>query len=98
MAGVSSRIILSEELAERAEELNKMKNTQVRILPKEFTSNVSTNIYDDKISIMMWGSNPFGILVRSKEIADAQRKHFELLWSKAVFVNRATNKGRNNRA
>lgn len=74
------KILLSEERLERAKELNKLKCTEAKILPKEFTSNSSTNIYGDKVSIIMWGSQPFGILIKSKEIAEAQRKHFNLLW------------------
>ena len=68
------------KLKEREKELNKLKNTEARILPKEFTSNSSTNIYNNKISIIFWGSQPFGILIKSKEIAESQRKYFNLLW------------------
>lgn len=74
------KILLSEDLKQRAKELNKLKHTKARALPKEFTSNSSTNIYGDKVSIIIWGSQPFGILIKSREIAEAQRKHFELLW------------------
>ena len=74
------RILLSEDMKERVKELNKLKNTNAKILPREFTSNSSTNIYGDKVSIIMWGSQPFGILIKSKEIANAQKRHFELLW------------------
>jgi len=77
---ISYKILLSEEMKERTKELNKLKHTEAKILPKEFTSNSSTNIYGDKISIIMWGSHPFGILINSGEIAEAQRKHFNLLW------------------
>lgn len=81
--GIPMRILFSEELKERAKELNRLKYTKAKILPKEFTSNSSTNIYGDKISIILWGSQPFGVLIKSKEIAEAQRKHFNLLWKLA---------------
>ncbi len=74
------KILLSEDLRQRVKELNKLKHTEARILSKEFTSNSSTNIYGEKVSIIMWGSQPFGILIKSREIAETQRKHFELLW------------------
>jgi sugar-specific transcriptional regulator TrmB len=74
------KILLSEDLKKRANELNKLKNSEAKVLPKEFTSNSSFNIYGNKVSIIMWGSEPFGILIKSKEIADAQRRHFNLLW------------------
>ncbi len=77
------RILLSEDMKTRVKELNKLKQTKAKTLPREFTSNSSTNIYGDKVSIIMWGSQPFGILIKSKEIAIAQKKHFELLWKTA---------------
>jgi len=80
------KILLSEDLIKRAKKLNKLKNTQVKILKKEFTSNSSTNIYGDKVSIILWGSSPFGILIKSKEIAESQRKHFNLLWKIAKIL------------
>lgn len=81
--GIPYKIILSEEMKQRANNLNKFKKTRAKILPREFTSNSSTNIYGNKISIIMWGSEPFGILIKSKDIAEAQRKHFNLLWKVA---------------
>ena len=77
------KILLSEDMKNRVKELNKLKHTKAKILPREFTSNSSTNIYGDKVSIIMWGSQPFGILIKSKEIANAQKRHFELLWKMA---------------
>ena len=79
-AKIPLKILFSEELKERTKELNKLKYTDAKLLPKEFTSNSSTNIYGNKISIILWGSQPFGILIKSKEIADAQRRYFDLLW------------------
>ncbi|MFH1211838.1 MAG: helix-turn-helix domain-containing protein [Candidatus Woesearchaeota archaeon] len=77
------KILFSEELRQRAKELNKLKHAQAKVLPKEFTTNSSTNIYGDKVSIIMWGSSPFGILIKSKEISGSQRKHFAILWEAA---------------
>jgi len=78
---ISYKIIFSEEMKDRTKEINKLKHSEAKVLPKEFTSNSSTNIYGDKVSIIMWGREPFGILIKSKDIADAQRKHFTLLWN-----------------
>ena len=77
---IKYKILLSEELKQRVKELSKLKYSQARVLPKEFTSNSSTNIYGNKVSIIMWGEEPFGILIKSKAIADAQRKYFNQLW------------------
>ncbi len=74
------KILFSKDMEERAKKLSKMKYTEVKVLPKEFTSNSSTNICGDKVYIIMWGSQPFGILIKSSEIAKAQKKYFDLLW------------------
>jgi len=80
------KLIFSEDMKERAKKLDKLKFTETKVLPKEFTSNSSTNIYGDKVSVIMWGSQPFGILIKSKELAENQRKHFNLLWKIARKV------------
>lgn len=81
--GIPFKIILSEELENRVKKLDKLEHAQARRLPKEFTSNTSTMIYGNKVSIVMWGSQPFGILIKSKDIPEAQKKHFNILWEMA---------------
>lgn len=59
------------------------------IVPKDrFYFTTETNIYNNKILIMSW-KEKFAVLVESKEIADAQKKIFELAWLGAKgFQNR----------
>lgn len=80
------KILFSEERKDRAKELDRQKYTESKVLPKEFTSNSSTNIYGNNVSIIMWGLQPFGILIKSPEIAKAQKKYFDLLWKMARKV------------
>lgn len=78
---VPLKIILRESLRKtRGKELKKMKFTKIRFLPDTYASMSTTNIYGDKITIMLWAENPLGILVESKEIADSHRKNFNLFW------------------
>lgn len=56
--------------------------SKFRYLPKEYDTNVSTNIYGDKVAIIQWGKL-FVILTKDKEIAEAYRRYFEIIWSKA---------------
>jgi hypothetical protein len=83
---INHKILLSEEMKGRADELNELKHTEARNLSKEFTFNSSTNIYGDKVSLIMLGSQPFGILIKSKEIAESQRKHFNIPWNTAKKI------------
>jgi sugar-specific transcriptional regulator TrmB len=50
------------------------------VVPKErFYFTTETNIYNNKVIIVSW-KEKFAVLIESKEIADAQKKVFELAW------------------
>ena len=50
------------------------------IVPRDkFYFTTETNIYNDKIITVSW-KEKFAVIVESKEIADAQKKVFELAW------------------
>ena len=53
---------------------------EVRYLPDSFASPVSTNIYGEKVAIIVWSREPVAILMKDKEISGTYRKYFELLW------------------
>jgi sugar-specific transcriptional regulator TrmB len=55
----------------------------VRYLPEEFASPVSTNIYGDKVAIILWSHEPVAILIKNKQIASAYKNYFDLLWKMA---------------
>jgi len=80
---IKFRKMFGEDMKLRAALLNKLPFTEARVLPDCFTSNTSLNVYGDKYSIMLWGKQPLGILIKSKEIALAQRKYLERLWKLA---------------
>ncbi len=56
---------------------------EVRHLPDEFASPVSTNIYGDKVAIIMWSAEPVAILIKNKDVAQTYQAYFELLWKLA---------------
>lgn len=58
-------------------------NAEIRYLPKHYSSHAATNIYGDKVAIILWTKNPLAILISQKEIADSYRNYFELLWGMA---------------
>jgi sugar-specific transcriptional regulator TrmB len=57
--------------------------SDVRYLPEGYGSLASTNIYGDKVAIIMWTDDPMGVLINNKEVAKAYREYFELLWKLA---------------
>lgn len=49
-------------------------------VPKEkFYFTTETNIYNNKVLVISW-TEKFAVIIESKEIADAQKKVFELAW------------------
>lgn len=61
----------------------KIPLAEVKYLPKEMDSPSATNIYGNKVAIILWTEEPFAILIDQKEIADSYRNYFELLWKSA---------------
>ncbi|MEK6886908.1 MAG: helix-turn-helix domain-containing protein [Nanoarchaeota archaeon] len=57
--------------------------SEIKYLPTQFNSPTATNIYGNKVAIILWTEEPFAILINQKEIADSYRNYFELLWKMA---------------
>lgn len=54
--------------------------SEVRYLPTGFGSLAATNVWGDKVAIILWTENPMAILIKNNEVAKAYRDYFELLW------------------
>lgn len=57
--------------------------TEYRLIPDKFFSLNTTHIYGNKVAILIGGTPLYGILIKSKQVADANRKYFEMLWKMA---------------
>jgi sugar-specific transcriptional regulator TrmB len=53
---------------------------QTRYVPKRVESPVVTNIYGDKIAIIIWTEEPEGIIIENAAAAKAYRSYFEFMW------------------
>lgn len=78
--GINAKIIF--DFSARGK-IKKIPNAEIRYLPKDFSSPAATNIYGDKVAIILWSENPIAILIHQKEIADSYRNYFNLLWKSA---------------
>lgn len=59
---------------------NKDQLRESMIIPEnKFNFSIETDIYDNKVLIVSW-KEKFAVIIESKEIADAQKKVFELAW------------------
>lgn len=51
-----------------------------RYLPEKYANPVVINIYGDSVAMIMWGKNPFAIVVEQEEFAQGYKKYFDIMW------------------
>jgi sugar-specific transcriptional regulator TrmB len=56
---------------------------KTRYVPKSVESPVVTNIYGDKISLIIWTDEPECIIIENAAAAKAYRSYFEFMWQNA---------------
>jgi len=57
------------------------KTTIMRFFPGEITESImTTNIYSDKIALILWTDVPEAVIIKNKAAAEAYRSYFEILW------------------
>jgi sugar-specific transcriptional regulator TrmB len=61
----------------------KIPLSQIRYLPKKYSAHTATNIYGDKVAIILWTEEPFAILIKNKNIAKSYKQYFNLMWKVA---------------
>lgn len=70
---------IKEYLAKNIEQLRESKVLE----EKDFPVSNETNIYKNKVAIASYGTEMFGMIIESEEIARSQRAIFELAWKGA---------------
>jgi len=74
----------SDSGIKRGKEISKRKYTEIKHMNEEYSSPASTWIYGEKMALVIWSKeHSFAIRIRSKEVTDNFRKHFEVLWKNA---------------
>jgi len=56
------------------------KTTTYRHFPGDVESPTVTNIYGDKIAIIIWTDEPEGIIIENKAAAEAYKSYFDFMW------------------
>ncbi|MFC1768984.1 TrmB family transcriptional regulator [Nanoarchaeota archaeon] len=80
---IKCRQVFDETIRKFGNELNKKPITKIKFLPHEFAQLQETIIIGDSVGIAIFTDNPYGVLIKDKEVADGYRKQFEILWKKA---------------
>ncbi len=58
--------------------------TEIKFVPKEFASAVSTYIFDGKVALIMWVDSPLAVLIEHQAVYESYKSYFEYLWKTAV--------------
>ncbi len=64
------------------------KGTSYKYVDKEIKSNVVTNIYGDKIAIIIWDDEPEGVIIENSIAAKAYKNYFEFMWNNAILPDK----------
>src|SRR3989344_9700313 len=77
---IKSKCIFDESVKENKELLKEYVG-QCKFTPSKYYSPADTMIYNDKVVLIIWRAvPPFAIKIRSKDLAQAYRNQFKLLW------------------
>ena len=55
----------------------------MRFLPQDVPSQSVTNIYGDKVAIILWSEIPEAIIIDDKSTAETYKAYFEFMWKNA---------------
>ena len=75
--------MLFDESGRKQESLKKIPLAKIRFIKKGCRASVSTNIYADKVSIIIWEDNPKAILIQEPALSISFRSYFEFMWKLA---------------
>ena len=81
---ISVRVISEDTKFTREKLANSKKEYRNLRLFKEKKIPTTTYIYGDKIAMVSFGKEIFGVITQSKELADTQKIFFESLWKNSV--------------
>ncbi|MFH0869247.1 MAG: helix-turn-helix domain-containing protein [archaeon] len=77
--GIKSKLIFNE--TEKPEVRKKsLARSQVKYISKDYSGPAATNIYGNKVAIILWIEPPVAIIIENRELAETYRRYFNLLW------------------
>jgi len=73
--------ILVDYTARAIKANKKLQLTEVKYLPKGYSTPTVINVYSDRVVTVLWQDNiPLCFMIINKAVADSYRKWFQLLW------------------
>ncbi|MBI4173119.1 MAG: hypothetical protein HY519_00190 [Candidatus Aenigmarchaeota archaeon] len=87
--GIKLRVVINEDAKEKILSYVKGRLARYKILPKDFSTPTSTNIFGNTVAMVVWLEKPIAFVIESKEAADSFRKYFEILWKSDILRPKA---------
>ncbi len=79
--GIKHKHLLNKKYKSLYKKRKKLPFTEFKFLPKNFEMPTSTEIYKNKVIIMiLLKEDPMAIMIESKAVSDSYRKYFYALW------------------
>jgi len=79
--GIKLKITYSEEMGDLVKLRLESGLAEVRVLPKVFANPASIALFADYVVIQIWTLKPKTFILKDKELHNAFRKYFDILWS-----------------
>jgi HTH-type transcriptional regulator, sugar sensing transcriptional regulator len=80
--GIIHKHLINEKYKSLHQKRKGLAFTEFRFLPKELEMPTSTEIYKDKVIIMVIApDNPMAIMIESRAVAESFRKYFKVMWN-----------------
>jgi sugar-specific transcriptional regulator TrmB len=75
------KVIFDEN--DRARVAGKLPLVSSRFLPAGFSGPVTTEVYGEKVLLMVWEEEPIILMVKNPKVAKAYRRYFNIIWDMA---------------
>lgn len=85
--GVKKKIIINEDAKKYIPEHKKQRLIEVRTLPSEKPPPIAVNIFEEVMTITLWGNYPITIEIKNREITAGFKQYFVVLWRSANKVS-----------
>lgn len=79
--GLEKNKIKVRHIVRKDRKIHPSKTTEVRYFPSTISETIiTTNIYADKIALIIWTDVPEAVIIKNKSATEAYKSYFEVLW------------------
>lgn len=80
--GIKANLLFNQNIKPFVKDLAQTP-CEVKFLPAEFQSPLQMTFYKNKLYISLWSKDPIGFLIEGREVVDAFKSYFDMLWKQA---------------